>query len=66
MKTIAVSLFGLLSRIGASVGLEGTFLLIGTTCLSVFAWSITPYGPWLVIGAMSILAGIALAIPGRH
>jgi len=40
--------------------------LVGTFCLAVFAAAIHPAGPWLVVGCMAVLAGLALAIPGRR
>ena len=66
MKAAAVAVFGLLSQIGSAIGLEGAFLVIGTIALSVGSAFIHPAGPWLVIGIMCILAGIALAVPGRR
>ena len=66
MKRAAVALRDLLATLIGGVGLEGAFLLVGTVCLAVFAWSINPYGPWLVAGVMFTLAGIALAVPGRR
>ncbi|MFZ9979561.1 MAG: hypothetical protein ACO3HN_06415 [Opitutales bacterium] len=53
------------SAIGA-IGPEGALLLVGTVCLAVFSSFISPAGPWLVVGAMCVLAGIALALPQRR
>ena len=66
MKATAVAMFGLMARIGSAVGLEGAFLLIGTVSLSIGSAFISPIGPWVVVGIMCILAGIALAMPGRR
>ena len=65
MRDAAVALRALLVGFLAGVGLEGGFLLVGTFCLAVFAAAIHPAGPWLVVGCMAVLAGLALAIPGR-
>ena len=66
MKAAAAALRVLLISFLAGVGLEGGFLLIGTFCLAIFAAAIHPAGPWLVVGVMAVLAGLALAIPGRR
>jgi len=66
MRATAVAVFGLLSRLGSAVGIEGALLLIGTVALSIGSSFFTPAGPWVVVGIMCILAGIALAVPGRR
>jgi hypothetical protein len=66
VKATAVAVFGLMSRIGSAVGIEGALLLIGTIALSIGSAFISPAGPWVVVGIMCILAGIALALPGRR
>ena len=65
MKRAAIAFRDLLATVIGGVGLEGAFLLTGTVCLAVFAWSINPFGPWLVAGVMFTLAGVALAVPAR-
>lgn len=66
MKTATVALADFLSRIAAAVGIEGAFLLAGTVFLAVGASYVSPAGPFLVVGFMSVLAGIALALPRRE
>lgn len=66
MKATAMAVFGLLTGIAGAIGLEGAFLLVGTVALAIFAAAINPAGPWLVVGIMCILAGIALALPERR
>lgn len=66
MKRAALALRGLLLVLATAVGLEGTFLIIGTACLAVGASYIAPAGPWFVVGGMAVLAGLALAIPQRR
>ena len=63
MKRAAVALRSLASGIVSGVGLEGTFLGLGTACLAVFASFLSPAGPWLVLGVVGLATGIALAIP---
>lgn len=48
-----------------AIGLEGAFLLIGTALLAVGTSYITPAGPWLVVGAVALALGLALAVPRR-
>jgi len=66
MKRAAVALRSLLARVLGSVGLEGGFIVIGTGVLAYGSSLIAPVGPYLVVGVMCILAGIALAIPGER
>lgn len=47
------------------IGIEGGFLLAGTCSLAVASSYISAAGPWFVVGAVSLLAGIALALPNR-
>jgi len=66
MKRAAVALRSLLARAADSVGLEGFFIVVGTGVLAYGSSFIVPFGPYLVVGVMCILAGIALAIPERR
>jgi hypothetical protein len=66
MKRAARALRGLALGLAGAVGLEGAFLLIGTTLLSVAAAHLSPIGPLVVVGSMCILAGLALAVPTRR
>ena len=63
MKRAAVALSALIASTSRNVGLEGAFLLAGTACLAVFAATLNPAGPWLVVGVVTLLLGLALAIP---
>lgn len=65
MKRAAVALRGLAASLAALVGLEGAFLLGGTACLATGASYFSPAGPWLVVGVVAVLSGIALALPRR-
>lgn len=65
MKRAAVALRAMLAGFGRAVGVEGTFLIAGTCCLAVASSYISAAGPWFVVGAASMLAGIALALPTR-
>lgn len=62
MKRATVALRRLLVD---GLGLEGGFLLIGTVLLATFAAFIHPAGPLLVVGAVCLLLGLALAVPRR-
>lgn len=66
MKRAAAGLSALAAAFTGNVGLEGAFLVFGTVCLSVAAGFFHPAGPWFVVGVMSVLAGIALALPARR
>lgn len=66
MKTTAVALRDLGLRVALNVGLEGTFLILGTICLAIGSSYLWAFGPWLVIGFVSIIAGLALAVPRRQ
>lgn len=59
MKRAAVALRGLIVN---SVGLEGVLLLGGTIALAIGASYLSPAGPWLVVGGVGVLLGIATAI----
>lgn len=63
---IALALRSLIGIVAKGVGLEGLFLLAGTALLAVGASFVSPAGPWLVTGAVALIAGIALAIPTRR
>lgn len=66
MKRAAVALYALLRSIASGVGLEGLFLAVGTGLLAVGASYIHPVGPWLVVGGVCLLLGLALAMPARR
>lgn len=66
MKQAAAALQLHLRRFAASVGLEGTFLLVGTVLLAAGAAYLSPAGPWLVVGGVSLILGLALAVPVRR
>jgi hypothetical protein len=66
VKRAAVSLRRFALAIATAIGLEGAFLLAGTVLLAVAASYVAPAGPFVVVGVMCILAGIALAIPPRR
>lgn len=63
MKRAAIALAGLLTRIAGAVGLEGTFLIIGTALLAAGSSYLSPAGPLLVVGGICVLTAIALARP---
>ena len=65
MKRAAIALRSILLTIARGLGLEGAFLAVGTILAAVGASYVAPAGPWLVVGAMCIAAGLALAIPRR-
>lgn len=65
MKRAAIALRSLATGVMSGVGLEGTFLGLGTVCLAVFASFFSPAGPWLVVGTVALVTGIALARPAR-
>lgn len=65
MKRAAVALRSLLGSVARAVGIEGVFLTIGTCALAVASSYISAAGPWFVVGAVSLLAGLALALPTR-
>lgn len=54
-----------IDRIARALGLEGAFLLAGTLLLAAAASFVHPAGPLLVMGAVCLLLGIALALPVR-
>lgn len=66
MKRAATAISILAARFAAAVGLEGTFLVTGTVLLSIASTYVSPAGPLVVVGAMCILAGLALALPQRR
>jgi hypothetical protein len=57
------ALRSLLIRFFRAVGLEGAFLAAGTAALAVGSSFFSPAGPWLVVGAVGVLLGLALAVP---
>lgn len=65
MRRAAIALRSLGSRTASAVGLEGAFLLLGTASMAVASSYISAAGPWFTVGAVSLLAGIALALPTR-
>ena len=65
MKRAAIALRWLIGSVAAGVGIEGAFLLLGTVLLAVASTHLHPAGPLFVVGGMSVLAGLALAIPPR-
>lgn len=65
MKRAAIALRRLLFSVARGVGMEGTFLLAGTAALAVGASYFSPAGPWLVVGIVALLIGLALAMPRR-
>ena len=65
MKRAAVALRHLAQSAASAIGLEGLFLTIGTCCLAVASSYISAAGPWFTVGAMALLAGVALALPSR-
>lgn len=65
MKRAAVALRSILLALARGLGLEGSFLAVGTILAAVGASYISPAGPWLVIGTVCIVAGLALAVPRR-
>lgn len=66
VKRTALAVRSLLGAVAGAVGLEGAFLAAGTVMLAVAAGYVTPAGPFVVVGSMCILAGIALALPARR
>jgi hypothetical protein len=66
MKAATRALRNLLGRLAKSVGMEGTFLLIGTALLAVGSAYLNPAGPWVVVGSVSLILGLATAVPVRR
>lgn len=54
------------AHLAADVGLEGLLLLVGTLLLAVGSSYLSPAGPWLVVGIVALVLGLALAIPVRR
>lgn len=65
MKRAAAALRRLAGSVTNGIGIEGAFLFAGTCSLAVASSYISAAGPWFVVGAVSLLAGIALALPTR-
>lgn len=63
MKQAAVAMRTFLADV---IGIEGAFLLTGTALLAYGASYVSPAGPFMVVGLMCVLAGIALAVPARR
>lgn len=59
MKHAAIALRAVLVD---GVGVEGFLLIAGTAALAIGASYFTPAGPWLVVGAVLLLLGLATAI----
>lgn len=53
-----------LSRLARAVDVEGGFVLAGTAVLAYGAGLLHPAGPALVVGAVLLLCGLALARAG--
>mgnify|MGYP001572045971 CR=1 FL=1 len=66
MKQAVIQLQTHLRHLAASTGLEGAFLLVGTACLAIGSAYVHPAGPWLVVGIVGVLLGLALAVPSRR
>jgi hypothetical protein len=66
VKRAAGALRQLVGRVAGSIGLEGTFLVTGTVLLAVASTYLSPAGPWAVVGAVSLVLGLALAVPTRR
>ena len=65
MRRAAAALRRLAGAVTNGIGIEGSFLIAGTCSLAVASSYISAAGPWFVVGAVSLLAGIALALPTR-
>jgi hypothetical protein len=65
VKRAAAAIRRLVLSVSNGIGIEGLFLLAGTCALAVASSYISAAGPWFVVGAVSLLAGIALALPSR-
>lgn len=65
MKRAAAAIRRLFGAVTNGIGIEGAFLIAGTCSLAVASSYISAAGPWFVVGAVSLLAGIALALPTR-
>lgn len=66
MKRAAVALRRLASLVAAVVGIEGAFLFVGTALLAIGAGYFSPAGPFVVVGFICLIAGVALAVPPRR
>lgn len=66
MKPAVALLRSSMLTLVAAVGLEGWFLVVGTLMVAVGASFISPAGPWLVVGGVALLLGLALAVPVRR
>lgn len=60
---MTAALSALVLSIASAVGLEGAFLVAGTALLAVGASFFNPAAPYLVVGGMCVLIGLALARP---
>ena len=63
MKRPTEALAALTARIARGLGIEGAFLLAGTTLLAIGASYLGPAWPWIVTGAVALLIGLALSLP---
>lgn len=59
MKRAAIALRALIVD---GIGIEGFLLAGGTAALAVGSSYLSPAGPWLVVGAVLLLLGIAAAV----
>lgn len=66
MRRATIALRSAIGTVASAVGLEGAFLVTGTAVLAYGAGLVSPVGPYLVVGSMCILAGLALAVPIRR
>jgi len=63
VKIAAQAIRDLLLRIAGWFGVEGAFLLLGASCLSVWAYLvINPAAPWAVVGILAVVAWLALTL----
>ncbi len=65
MTRAAAALRALLADVASGLGAEGAFLALGTILVAVGASYLSPAGPWIVTGAVSLALGIALAVPRK-
>jgi len=66
VKRATVALRDLLVWLGKSVDMEGAFLLAGTALLAIGSTYLNPAGPWIVVGGVALILGLALAVPTRR
>ncbi len=66
MKRVTVALRRMVAAVAGAVGLEGTFLLVGTGLLAAGSAHLSPAGPLFVVGGMCVLIALALVVPDRR